>query len=184
MWTPLCNNRDARQNHVREQTRWGEEWQRQVGRAQTHPSPNLPGNQLWPALTSSYSGCRRRRLCRNTGLSHTAGLLPKIATTKEMQDTKYVVTWPPEYVRRQRSTFMFSRMAPQSLLRTLLGCLRAWLAPLRMSPIRMDIWATPARHTSSCSCANKAKAFTTMYFSQPSSFTLRHHFKTYSHLSF
>lgn len=53
------------------------------------------------------------------------------------------------------NTFMLSNMAPQSLLRMRLGCVRAWLTPRRMSPIRMDIWATPARHTSSCSCQHQ-----------------------------
>lgn len=48
-------------------------------------------------------------------------------------------------------TFMLSSMAPHSFFRTLLGCWIAWAAPLLMSPILMDILATPAWHASSCS---------------------------------
>lgn len=46
---------------------------------------------------------------------------------------------------------MLSSMAPHSFLRNLLGCWMARAAPLRMSPILMDILAIPAWHTSSCS---------------------------------
>lgn len=62
---------------------------------------------------------------------------------------------PHGYLCIEKYTFIFSSMAPQSLLRALLGCFRAWLTPRRISPILMDIWATPARHTSSCSCNYK-----------------------------
>lgn len=49
------------------------------------------------------------------------------------------------------NTFILSRIAPQSLFSNLLGCLMAWFTPWRISPIRMHIWATPARQASSCS---------------------------------
>lgn len=120
-----------------------------------------------PFLTSSWTECRRMQPCHNTGLSHRAEQLPRIAVAKKwterirlfvfgcrIKSDKILYSLMADRHFRQANrwvTFMFSSMAPHSFFRTLLGCWMAKAVPLLMSPILMDILATPAWQASSCS---------------------------------